>query len=118
MRCDKCGSEMLALLFSSVCDTCDRPTEPSLYRGCVWDRQRAPGSCEYVFRYPEHATRWAQLAGVRGRVRSVLCATPFAWVFSAGADKTLERAVGLFEVHSSKPPPEGERTRRVWWGEP
>lgn len=108
MLCPKCGHQMVLLLFSAVCDRCDRPTSVSTdCRGYVALKRGSafPVREEYVFVTKADAARWAELAAgpyAGAPVVAVESVKPFLWQPSRGGIQGLILADRHYEVWPAK----------------
>ena len=111
MLCPRCGTKMIPLFISYVCDHCDNPhpeVENSGY--VVWrDDPDEHERRHYVFPSRTSAERWRSLRGLAdARVVKVLSPVPFNFRRSRGSAKDLELADRLFEIfpdHRFEPGP-------------
>lgn len=98
MLCECCGSPMLELFFSCVCEFCENPDFYGFAHGFVVWRGRA-GESEYVFPSRQHAERYQRAAKLMEfPIRRVLSREPFHFQKSSGTITDLEFADQLYEI--------------------
>lgn len=117
MLCPTCDSEMVLLLFSSVCPTCTAPASAGeLHRGYVVWRSRPSGSHEYVFESIADAETWRRAAGLgKFPIRSVLSHQAYDFRTATGTVPNLRVGTHLFAILHNPAPASNVRTA---WLEP
>lgn len=113
MRCPHCQRPLLALFYTTVCESCEASPRGDFYAGfIVWDPARelsleAPRQV-YVWRTAHDAVMWRSLRETEDlTVRCILSELPISWRQAGGKAAGLICADGLFEIFADHRFPPG-----------